>query len=235
MYLLPAALMVVFDWLLNAMQASILLPMAVVWWRRHHFPAPVRRLSWYVYLSLFSVVGARFFYIGNPPSNWAYLIAFNCGKLALLGAVYYQVLVRPNVRQLVLALTAAALLGMVPIIYYDANLAVTMSRVAQCTLLTGFALLYLEQYLDRPTAGTATHDPLCLVSIGQLLFSALTVTAFILVYFDQSAGTGEIKFLFLSLGGLVFNWFLTLAFLRATRPASAVPNEPGPSSFRVKS
>ena len=69
----------------------------------------------------------------------------------------------------------------------------------------------------------------------QQLFSALTVTAFSLVYLDQSAGAGEFKYLFLSLGGLVFNWFLTLAFLRATRPASAVPNEPGPASFGVRS
>ena len=181
------------------------------------------------------MVGARFFYIGNPPSNWAYLIAFNCGKLALLGTVYYQVLARPSVRQLVLALTATALLGMLPIIYYDANLAVTVSRVAQRTLLAGFALLYLAQHSAQPAAGAATHAPLCLLGIGQLLFSALTVTAFSLMYLDQLAGTGEFKYLFLSLGGLVFNWFLKLAFLRATRPASAVANEPGPASFKVRS
>ena len=235
MYLSTSVVIVVFDWLLTAMQASIVLPMVVVWWRWKHFSAPVRRLSWYVYLSLFSAVGARFFHIGNPPSNFAYLIAFNCGKLALVGAVYYQVLARPGVRQLVLALTGVGLLAVLLILYFDANLAVTVSRIAQGTLLAGFALLYLEQYSAQPAAGAATRDPLCLLSIGQLLFSALTVTAFSLAYLDQSAEAGEFKYLFLSLGGLVFNWFLTLAFLRATRPVPDVPKEPGPDFFRGES
>lgn len=160
---------------------------------------------------------------------------YNCGKLALLGAVYYQVLTRPSVQQLVLALTATALLGMLPIICYDAKLAVTVSWVAQRTLLAGFALLYLEQHSAQPAAGAATHDTLCQLGIGQLLFSALTVTTFSLMYLDQLAGTSEFKYLFLSLSGLVFNWFLKLAFLRATRPASAGANEPGPTSFKVRS
>lgn len=48
MYLLTPVVTFVFNWLRNAMQTSILLSIAVVWWRWHHFSAPVGRLSWYV-------------------------------------------------------------------------------------------------------------------------------------------------------------------------------------------
>jgi hypothetical protein len=102
----------------------------------------VRLLSGYRYLALFSSVAARFFHLAKAR-NLEYLIGSDCGKLALLAAVCYQVLAR----QLMLCLTVVALLGMLPVILtHELHLVATLSRVLQCTVLTGVGLLYLDQF-----------------------------------------------------------------------------------------
>ena len=208
------------SWLLPVMQTSILVPMAVVWLRRRQFSAAVQRLSWYVYLSLATSIGA---WLGAIylHYNLGFLVAFNLGKIALFGMVYYQVLALPWARRLVAVATVVAVVGAATVMGYDGFLAMKMSRVAQCALLAGFALLYLEQSLGRTAPGPATHDPIWLLSAGQLLYSAGTVTVFSL----ESAHLlqyGSITYFIMALSGLAFNGLLTLAFWRA-RPTSPAP------------
>ena len=209
-----------------AMQASILIPMAVVWRQRRHFSPAVRLLSWYVYLSLGCVLALQL-YPRYLPNNYGFLVAFNAGKIALFGVVYHRVL-RGRARQVVVAATGAALVAALAAVAYNLSAAVAIVRVVQCAVLAGFALLYLEQRLGNPGARPATRDPLWLLSVGQLLYSAGTVTAF---SFTTHVGATKheiaVKFLFVSISGLVFNCFLTLAFLRArTGPA----RQPAPAA-----
>lgn len=214
------------DWLMYAMQASILIPMAVVWRQRQHFSPAVRLLSWYVYLSLTSVLLLQL-YPRYLPSNYAILVAFNMGRIALFGAVYHHVL-RGRARQVVAAATAAALVAALAAVAYNLSAAVTIIRVVQCAVLAGFALLYLEQRLERPAARPnarpAARDPLWLLSVGQLLYSAGTVTAFsFTTHVGATRHDVTVKFLFVSISGLVFNYFLTLAFLRAQASQAVEP------------
>lgn len=218
-------------WLMDIMAASILLPMVVVWRRSRHFPPPVMLLSWYVYLSLASAVGSRFLYPAYFNNNYGFNVAFNLGKIALFCAVYYPVL-RPTItRQILAAITLAIIVGVIGLIGTQGlqhHLAVDISRVAQCAVLAGFALAYLDQKLSCNTSGPVSHDPVWLLSVGQLLYSAGTVTAFSLDYqtvtrFDQTP-----KYIIIAFAGLVFNTFLTLAFLRAkpvSKPAATVNDE----------
>ena len=215
--------------LANVTQASILVPMVVVWARRRYFPGPVRLLSWYVYLSLFSVIGARFFHIGNPPSNMQYLIGFNVGKIALFGAVYYQVLTQRSTRRLVAGITGAVLAGMLITVLYDMRLAVSVSRVAHCTVLAAFALLYFDQYSERARGISPMKDPLWLVSMGQLLYSAVTISFFSYDFITEDTNESVWRYLFMDVGGLAFNFFLTLAFLRAQPSESGVSASETPS------
>ena len=212
--------------LFTVMQASIVVPMAVVWGRRRHFARPVKLLSWYVYLSLGAVVASRLLYPGLLPNNYGFLIGFNLGKIGLFAGVYRQVLT-PGRRRLVGVATGLALVGAAGAIAYDLDLAVTVCRVAQCAVLAGFALVYLDQTLGRPAGGPPpAHDPLWLLSVGQLLYSAGTVTAFSLDALSKTAYDQAPKNLFIAASGLVFNCFLTLAYLRARPDAypTASPN-----------
>ena len=210
------------DALLYTTQVSLLAPLAVVWWRWPQFTGPVRRLSLYVYLALLSVVTTRFFLIGPGTGNSAFLIGFNCARLILLGTVYYQVLKETKIRQLIAPLIVASLIGTLVVAYYNLPLALSVSRAAQCTLLSGFALLYLDQLSTQSIVPLPTQDALSLVSIGQLLFSALTITAFSFQYVAYAGISMNYRHLFIALGNLAFNVFLTLAFLRATRPTSVI-------------
>lgn len=201
-------------------QASIIVPIAVVWRRRQHFPPAVSLLSWYVYLSLACSVGARLAELNQLP-NWPMLAAFNFGKIALFGGVYFLVLRQWLVRRLVLALAAGALLfGLYSMLYLPMSFAVTLARVLQCALLAGFALAYLEQLSREPPAGRLRHNPLFLVSVAQLLYSAGTVMYFSFGAVDLPAVYTRICFGIVAVLGLLFNVLLTLAFLRA-RPEPA--------------
>ena len=202
------------DWMMYVMQASILIPMAVVWWRRRHFSPAVGLLSWYVYLSLGCVLAMQL-YPKYLPSNHGVLVAFNAGKIALFGAVYHRVLWGWG-RQMVAVATGAALVVILAAVTYNLSAAVAIARVVQCAVLVGFALVYLEQRLGRSSARPAASDPLWLLSVGQLLYSAGTVAAFSFTADLQETRHGDnMKFMFVSISGLVFNYFLTLAFLRA--------------------
>ena len=206
------------DALLYAVQVSIVVPLVVVWWW-HHFTVPVRLLSVYVYMVLLALMATRVFLVEGGSGSIAFLTGFNCAKLVLLGPVYYQVLRRPKARQLIMPLIVVSLAGILVVIYYSLPLALSTSRVVQCTLLSGLALLYLDQFSNRAIVPFTTRDVMCLVSIGQLLFSAITITAFSFEYGSHIAMQLNFKQLFIALGSLAFNIFLTLAFLRDHQPA----------------
>ncbi len=219
--------------LMYIMQASILVPMVVVWFRWRHFSAPVRLLSWYVYLSL---IGSA---LGNlltkvMSNNYPGTIFFNTGKIVLFGAVYHQLLSLPRWRRLVLISTGATLVGIV--CFWSTELSglylmSAISRVAQCALLAGFAIIYLEQTLNRSVPIQGSADPFWLLSVGQLVYSAATVTAFSLDYLSLTETDQIYKYILIALAGLVFNFFLTLAFIRAHRYApSPPPRIPQPSA-----
>lgn len=218
--------------LMSLMQASILVPMVVVWRRKRHFTPAVKLLSWYVYLSAVAALGPRLLYPAVFATNYGFICGFNIGKILLFGAVYYKVLQQARIRQLVLVvaiLSAVVLVGLYP---YNTLLTITLSRVVQCTILAGCALLYMEQLLSQRTAGHNMHDPLWLLSVGQLLYSAGTVTAFSLEYLSVTIYDQTWKYCFVALSGLAFNYFLTLAFLRAQPDGLSAPDmEASPSTL----
>ncbi|MGY3089523.1 hypothetical protein ACVWYF_002571 [Hymenobacter sp. UYAg731] len=211
------------SWFMTLMQLSILVPMVVVWRRRAHFPPPVRLLSWYVYISAFFVITARLsaIYLHN---NLYFLIGFNVTKMLLFAAVYRQVLTSPRMRRVLAIATIAALGTVAGTFALGAAQALAVSRVAQCALLAGFALAYLEQLLNRADNRRLSQDPLGLLSLGQLIYSATTVSVCSLDIVTQSYMPVIHLFsdVFLASAGLAFNYFLTMAFLRAT-PDTPVP------------
>lgn len=208
--------------LLLFMQASIIVPMAVVWWRKRHFSPAVQRLSWYVYVSAFFVFAQKALVPSLTLTNYIWLAGFNFCKIALFAMVYHQVLTSARARRVVSFVTLVALLCIIGVYCYDDKLGVAFGRIMQCAVLAGFALLYLEQSLNRINAEPATRDPFWLLSVGQLLYSAGTVTAFSLDYLTVTVYDQSWKSIALALLGLVFNWFLTLAFLRAHRGGAPV-------------
>jgi hypothetical protein len=205
------------SWLMTFMQFSIVVPMVVVWQRQTHFSPPVKLLSWYVYLSAFFVISARLaaVYLHN---NLYFLIGFNVTKMLLFAAVYRLVITSPRMRRVLNIATVVALGTVAGTLAFGAAQALPVSRVVQCALLTGFALAYLEQLLNRTDNKKLSHDPLGLLSLGQLLYSATTVSVCSLDIVSQDSWLVIHLFsdTFLASAGLAFNYFLTLAFLRAT-------------------
>jgi hypothetical protein len=100
---------------------------------------------------------------------------------------------------------------------------VSFSRVVQCAVLAGMAMAYLEQRMSEAPAQPATQDPIWLLSLGQLVYSAGTVTAFSLDQLSVTIYDQSWKYIVVALIGMVFNYFLTLAFLRAKPQAAAPP------------
>jgi hypothetical protein len=200
--------------IMQVMQASILVPMVVVWWRRKAFPPPVRLLSWYVYLSAASVLLSlvhKMFMANNHPI----LIGFNIGKVLLLGMVYYQVMQGPVRRRVVAGLTAASVAGLLVLATVDAFFCIAVSRVVQCAVLAAFAMTYLDQVSTQQVRVKLWRDPLVLLSIGQLLYSAGTVSAASYDYWSRTRAEQLPKYIFFAISGLAFNYFLTTAFLAA--------------------
>ena len=204
--------------LMAIMQVSILVPMAVVWYRQRHFSTPIKWLSWYVYLSAASSLGATILYPAYLETNYGFSIGFNLGKIALLAAVYHQVIPRSQVRQLLLASSVAAIVGTLWLTSRDMNLAAAVGRVGQCAMLAAYALVYLSLTLNNPRALPPTRDPMWLLSVGQLIYSAGTVTAFSLDYVTTTIANQPSKYILIAIAGLIFNYFLTLVFLRAGLP-----------------
>ncbi|MBU6122758.1 hypothetical protein [Hymenobacter siberiensis] len=218
------------NWLVTFMQFSILVPMVVVWWRRQHFSPAVKVLSWYVYISAFFALGARLsgIYLHN---NLFFLIGFNVTKVLLFAAIYRMVLTAPRMRR-VLAVATLVALGIVAASFaLDTARTVTVSRVVQCAVLAGFALVYMEQGLNRIGNYKFSHDPIWLLSVGQLIYSATTVTAFSIGFVALFRGDifDKMSALSFSIGGLALNYFLTLAFLRAK------PDVPAPAAVAGRS
>ncbi|GAB3869324.1 hypothetical protein GCM10028824_16080 [Hymenobacter segetis] len=210
------------------MQLSILVPMVVVWQRRKHFPPPVKLLSWYVYISAFFVISARLaaIYLHN---NLYFLTGFNVTKMLLFAAVYRLVLTSPRMRRVLTIATVVALCTVAGALAFGAAQALPVSRVVQCALLAGFALAYLEQLLNRADNRRLSQDSLGLLSLGQLIYSATTVSVFSLEVAIQDSWPVFHLFsdIFMASAGLALNYFLTLAFLRAT------PDIPAPAAVAV--
>ena len=219
------ALLLLLHWLLLFMQTSIVVPMAVVWWRRRRFFSPaIKLLSWYVYLSAFCVVVVVNYEELGLPSNFGFLAGFNIGKMGLFAAVYYTVLKSAKMRKYIAVIATAAVLASVAIFAHSGTMdSVDFIRVTQCAVLACFAMIYLEHSLTKVSTRLLTHDPLWMLSVGQLLYSAGTVTVFSLDYMHTSQLHRLLKFSLVSISGLVFNTFLTLAFLRAKRPEAPTP------------
>lgn len=223
------------DYLLLAYQFSIVVPMAVVWRRGRHFGPALKLLSLYVYLSAFCSFGNNYLHPRLFATNYWFLAGFNFGKLLLFGAVYYQVLESARARRVVLGTTLVAAAVILAVFAHNTHAGITCARLAQCAVLAGFAMLYLEQTLNRPPTGRTFHDPLWLLSVGQLLYSAGTATAFSFDYFSVTVFDQNPLGFALGALGLVFNGFLTLAFLRAhhaeaegARPPSALATQLAP-------
>lgn len=204
------------DILLYTMQLSIVVPMIVVWRRQRQFPPAIKLLSWYVYLSAFCSIAAKLgaMYLHN---NQAFLIGFNMGKLLLFAMVYGQVM--PDRQRLLQWITIAAGAIAVLTMGYEMVLAVDVARVLQCALLAGFAILYIDFQLADNRFKSGFQNPMWLLSVGQLIYSAGTVTSFAFDYVFHSINKTvyyiDLLMAFVSVSGLVFNAFLTLAFLRA--------------------
>lgn len=215
--------------LLLLMQVSIVVPMVVVWRRRRHFPAPIRLLSWYVYLSAFCVLGAKLLYPAYLAKNHGFLVGFNLGKMVLFGGVYYLVLESAWMRRLIAPVVLLVSGGILVVFWYDSMVAVNVSRTVQCTVLASLAIAYLGQIMTQPAVLPNAQDPLWLVSVGQLIYSAGAVTAFSMDLMPASELEFYLKFSCVSVAGLVFNYYLTLAFLRA-QPTGQLPPETAISS-----
>lgn len=206
------------------MQASIIVPMVVSWRRWEQFSPAIRLLSSYVYLSALSVVAARWAE-WTHHSNLLYLIAFNAIKILLFTAVYFQVLQLRWLRWLFVVLTAAGLLGGVYVgLRQEMGFMMTYFRTLQCGLLAALALAYLEQLSREPPKERLRSNPMFLVSVGQLIYSAGTVVFFSLDFTKASVAQNKIYFAVVAISGLIFNYMLTLAFLRA-QPGG--PETPG--------
>jgi hypothetical protein len=218
------------QWLLVLMQVSIVIPMVVVWRRRRYFPAPIRLLSWYVYLSAFCVLGARLLYPEYLSKNHWFLTGFNIGKIILFALVYQLVLESAWIRRLIAPVTMLAVAGIATVFWNDSLVSVGLSRTVQCALLASLAIAYLAQVMTRPYPRPTSQDPLWQLSIGQLIYSAGTATAFSLDLVPMSTFEHYVQFSFISVAGLIFNYFLTLAFLRA-QPAEQATSETTGSSI----
>ena len=209
----------------TVMQLSILAPMLVVWLRRQEFAPAVKVLSWYVYLSALCTASI-WLMIANGYDNSLAIISFNIGKIALFGVVYSLVMDSVRMRRLVRGTTLVAVLicvglTLAGLFAHSFDLAVVVSRVIQSAVLAAFALGYFEQMLGRNNAVPLSRDPIWLLSVGQLLYSAGTVTAFSLDYLSVTQYDQAPKYIMVSVIGIIFNGFLTLAFWRA-KPLPAV-------------
>ena len=157
-------------------------------------------------------------------------MAFNAGKILLFTAVYFQVLQLRWVRWLFVGLAAAGLLGGVYVgLRQDMGFMMTYFRTLQCGLLAALALAYLEQLSREPPMGRLRQNPLLLLSVGQLVYSAGTVVLFSLDLTKASVAQNKIYFGIVAVAGLIFNYLLTLAFLRARPdgPETQRPNWSG--------
>lgn len=209
-------------WFETFMHLSILVPMIVSWQRRKHFPAPIKLAGKYVYLSAISVIigklAAHYFH-----NNHLVIVGFNVGKLLLFAAVYAQVLTPTRWYWLLRRVTVIVLCLVAGLLFYDWRLAFTVARMAQVTLLAGYALAYLDQSLNADVVRFNRADPLWLLSVGNLFCAACSITAYNIDLFEIGEYNGAASFVFISCASLIFNLFLTLAMLRSQRQPVASP------------
>ncbi|MBO2009376.1 hypothetical protein [Hymenobacter negativus] len=204
------------SWLFAFMHASILAPMVVVWQRWQRLSAPMRLASWYVYVSGGSVIAGylvQYFF----HNNHLVIVGFNIGKLLLFAAVYRQVLAPTRWTELLRIALFGSLCGVGGLLLYDWPMAFTAARICQTTILTAYALLYLDQNLNAipRRAANGSYSPIWLLSIGLLLGTAFTITASSLTLFDLTHYHISINAVFIIFSNTIFNGFLTLALLRS--------------------
>lgn len=211
------------DWLFVIMQASILVPMVVVWQRGKRLSSVMRLASWYVYVSAGSVLVGKlvlhFFH-----NNHLAIVGFNVIKLLLIAAVYRRVLAATRWTELLRIATLATLCGIAGLLLYDWPTAYTMARISQTTILAAYALLYLDQHLNMASGRDADglRSPVWLLSVGLLLSTAFMITASSLTLADLRLYNVSINAVFIIFSNMLFNYFLTLALLRS-RPDEVTP------------
>jgi hypothetical protein len=221
MLLIPAWLLTASEVLEWVSQLSVLVPLAIAWRRRALFTPAVRVLYWYVYLSLFTSlalqIGRYLFHLNTPVQHLYTLL-----KTLLFGRMYYLAFRRSWHRQLVRVLTLGFAGFAVLDAFYLEGLTHFNSygRAVQSLLLIGFAMLYFEQMLRELRVSRLEQDPLFLVSVGLVIYSAGTGMLFVLINnFTESLSVLTLAFDIVSLLNIAFNVLLSLAFLRA------LPNE----------
>jgi hypothetical protein len=210
------------NWFETFMQVSILVPMVVTWARQRNFTPPVRLVSKYVYLSAISVITGKLaaYYFRN---NLLVLVGFNAGKMLLFAAVYAQVLAPSRAHSLLRRSVVVVMCIAAGLVWYDWRIAANAMRVMQITVLAGYALVYLDQMLHPKNKIFNTYDPIWLLSVANLLFAACAITAANLGVFFSGPDVEIRYFVFIALGSLIFNCFLTVALLRAQPDTTASP------------
>lgn len=217
------------------MQISVVVPMLVVWRRRQYFTPEVRLLSWYVYLSALSssllwLLDFLYYQFHIDNVNWGVLLSFNDCKILLFALVYAKNFEGGRARWAVLLIAVVAvamgfLVWPASFLVVSPNLEIHLlyARVAQSVVLAGFSLVYMERFARLCYPCEPMQDPLYLLSIGQLLYSAGTVPTFCYALFAMDTRSHTLSIMtFLGIMGLAFNYLLTLAFLRAQPvPAAA--------------
>ena len=220
------------------MQVSVVIPMAVTWWRWQQLPSVVRLLSLYTYVSLACSMLSWLLhwmlmqgYIGN---NYLGNFLFNTAAVALFMAVYYRSLSEPWRKRLVLGLGVAMLLLSLSLeLGPDRRLAMSVAQTSGCAVLLAFALLYMDAFSAQRRQQPAAQDPIYLLSIGLLIKSAGAIVTFSLQYFIMDAAQMDIVWMPVPFIGLLFNYYLTLAFLRARRPGPADKAGPAAGATRA--
>lgn len=199
-------------------QAGTLVPLSLWLYRRQLRPA---LLPLVLYAGLALANGGLERLLAPPLQPWRDVV-FYLLKMSLMATAYYQGLnrrmARYSVAGLSIALLISTLLGLLPPDANHQQWAASYARLGQCAVLASFALTYLEQLLSTTTISDLSRDPLFLLSVGQLLYSALTVGYFSLLNQPTTEFTSEIGGGLLTIARLIFLVFLVLAVYYGSRP-----------------
>ena len=221
------------DWGFYIMQASSLVPLAVLARRWRRVPAHLRLLVWYLLLSVgCSVAGDVLFWLREHGYFREYTTygsnqLFTVGKVVFFGWMYWYAFQGPKRRRLSALLPAllfcfflAYWLGP-DTVYYKA-LVMDITQPLSLAMLAALALLYLDEFLNYPYKRAIKRDPVALISIGHLVFVGGTIVADSFTFLHTAKTQADLLpgYVLTIIFGTVFNYFLTLALLRA-RPTAA--------------
>ena len=161
-------------------QSSILVPIAIGFWRRYVL-SPALRIIFYCCL-MWLVLGASAEYAGKV---WQYNIpiydTIDILEMWLVGVAYHRAL-RFKFRRYFLLIgflyTAFALLD--AFVLHGLWKPITYTIILRSALTIGLVMLYFEQTLRELRNIRLEQDPLFMASIGLLLYDACSVYMFIL-------------------------------------------------------